>query len=116
MGFNGETLRLRSRRGLLGQLLAGCEGVQADAAHRGDIRRALEDLKVKGGRRLLRFVHLCSERADHLRSQLVTFNGSKLGLWQHPRETWVRRQDSWTDDELAAALDGADEAVYRPEM
>jgi hypothetical protein len=61
-------------------------------------------------------VYLCSERADHLRSQLVTFNGSKLGLWQHPRETWVRRQDSWTDDELAAALDGADEAVYRPEM
>jgi NAD(P)-dependent dehydrogenase (short-subunit alcohol dehydrogenase family) len=61
-------------------------------------------------------VHLCSERADHLRSQLVTFNGSKLALWQHPRETWVLRQDSWTDDELAAALEGADEAVYRPEM
>jgi 3-oxoacyl-[acyl-carrier protein] reductase len=61
-------------------------------------------------------VYLCSERADHLRSQLVTFNGSKLALWQHPRETWVRRQDSWTDDEIAAALEGADEAVYRPEM
>jgi 3-oxoacyl-[acyl-carrier protein] reductase len=61
-------------------------------------------------------VYLCSERADHLRSQLVTFNGSKLALWQHPRETWVRRQPSWTADELAAALDGADEPVYRPEM
>lgn len=61
-------------------------------------------------------VYLCSERADHLRSQLVTFNGSKLALWQHPRETWVRRQPSWTDDDIAAALEGADEAVYRPEM
>ncbi len=61
-------------------------------------------------------VYLCSERADHLRSQLVTFNGSKLALWQHPRETWVRRQTSWTDDDIAAALEGADEAVYRPEM
>lgn len=61
-------------------------------------------------------VHLCSERADHLRSQLVTFNGSKLGLWQHPRETWVRRQDRWTLEELADALEGAAEPVYVPEM
>ena len=33
-----------------------------------------------------------------------------------PRETWVRQQTSWTDDDIAAALEGADEAVYRPEM
>ena len=61
-------------------------------------------------------VYLCSERADHLRSQLVTFNGSKLALWQHPRETWVRRQDGWTFDEIADALHDANEPVHRPEM
>lgn len=61
-------------------------------------------------------VYLCSPAADHLRSQLVTFNGSKLALWQHPREAWVRRQDQWTFDEIADALGGADEAVYSPEM
>ena len=61
-------------------------------------------------------VYLCSPAADHLRSQLVTFNGSKLALWQHPRETWVRRQPQWTYDELADALGGADEPVYVPEM
>jgi len=61
-------------------------------------------------------VYLCSPAADHLRSQLVTFNGSKLALWQHPRETWVRRQDGWTFDEIAEALRDADEPVYVPEM
>jgi 3-oxoacyl-[acyl-carrier protein] reductase len=60
--------------------------------------------------------YLCSSAADHLRSQLVTFNGSKLALWQHPRETWVRRQDRWSFDELADALGGADEAVHVPEL
>ena len=58
-------------------------------------------------------VYLCSDRAAALRSQLVTFNGSKLALWQHPRETWIKRQDGWTVDEIAAALGGADEPVYR---
>ena len=57
-------------------------------------------------------VYLCSDRAAHLRSQLVTFNGRKLALWSHPRETWIRRQESWTLDELHAALQGADEKVY----
>jgi NAD(P)-dependent dehydrogenase (short-subunit alcohol dehydrogenase family) len=61
-------------------------------------------------------VYLCSERADHLRSQLVTFNGSKLALWQHPKEAWVQRREGWTLDELADALGTADEPVYRPEM
>ena len=61
-------------------------------------------------------VYLCSERAAHLRSQLVTFNGSKLALWSHPRETWIRRQPSWTLDELDAALRDAAEPVYEIEM
>jgi hypothetical protein len=57
-------------------------------------------------------VYLCSDRAAHLRSQLVTFNGSKLALWQHPRENIIRRQSGWTVDELAAALHDADEPVH----
>lgn len=61
-------------------------------------------------------VYLCSERADHLRSQLFTFNGSKLAVWQHPRETEVRRQASWTVDELAATLYDAAEPVHVPDM
>ena len=36
-------------------------------------------------------VYLCSDRAAHLRSQLITFNGSKLGLWSHPHETILDR-------------------------
>lgn len=56
-------------------------------------------------------VYLCSDRAAHLRSQLVTFNGTKLAVWQHPRETAIRRQDAWTLDELDAALHDAAEPV-----
>jgi len=61
-------------------------------------------------------VHLCSDAAAHLRSQLVTFNGRKLARWQHPREVDVRRQDAWTIDQLAAALADADERVHVPEL
>jgi len=57
-------------------------------------------------------VYLCSDRAAHLRSQLVTFNGSKLALWSHPHETIVDRRESWTLDDLAAALDVAAEPVH----
>ena len=93
------------------------DGVRERAESKGTAAPSPRDMGFGNPADIARVVvHLCSERADHLRSQLVTFNGSKLALWQHPRETWVRRQDSWTDDELAAALDGADEAVYRPEM
>ncbi len=93
------------------------DGVRQRAESKGTAAPSARDMGFGDPAEIARVVvYLCSERADHLRSQLVTFNGSKLGLWQHPRETWVRRQDSWTDDELAAALDGADEAVYRPEM
>ncbi|MGH9271110.1 MAG: SDR family NAD(P)-dependent oxidoreductase [Ilumatobacteraceae bacterium] len=61
-------------------------------------------------------VLLCSDRAAHLRSQLVTFNGRKLGLWSHPQERIVDRRSSWTIDELAVALDTAAEPVHVPEM
>jgi 3-oxoacyl-[acyl-carrier protein] reductase len=61
-------------------------------------------------------VYLCSDRAAHLRSQLITFNGSKLALWSHPKETWIRRQPSWTLDELDAALKDAAEPVYQIEF
>jgi 3-oxoacyl-[acyl-carrier protein] reductase len=93
------------------------DGVRERAEAKGTAAPSPRDMGFGNPAEIARVVvYLSSERADHLRSQLVTFNGSKLGLWQHPRETWVRRQDSWTDDELAAALEGADEAVYRPEM
>jgi 3-oxoacyl-[acyl-carrier protein] reductase len=57
-------------------------------------------------------VYLCSDRAAHLRSQLITFNGSKLGLWSHPHEQVLGRREGWTFDDLAAALDGAAEPVH----
>ena len=57
-------------------------------------------------------VYLCSDRAAHLRSQLITFNGSKLGLWSHPHEAVLDRRSGWTVNELAAALDGAAEPVH----
>jgi 3-oxoacyl-[acyl-carrier protein] reductase len=93
------------------------DGVRQRAESEGNAAPSPRDMGFGDPAAIARVVaHLCSERADHLRSQLVTFNGSRLALWQHPRETWVRRQDSWTDDDLAAALDGADEVVYRPEL
>lgn len=61
-------------------------------------------------------VYLCSDRAAELRSQLVTFNGRKLALWQHPKETWVKRQESWSVDQIDDALRGSNEPVYRPQM
>ena len=60
-------------------------------------------------------VYLCSDRAARLRSQLIAFNGSKLAVWQHPREREVHRQDGWTIDELDAVLTHADEQVHVPE-
>jgi NAD(P)-dependent dehydrogenase (short-subunit alcohol dehydrogenase family) len=57
-------------------------------------------------------VYLCSDRAAHLHSQLVTFNGSKLGLWSHPHETVIDRRPEWTVDALAAALESAAEPVH----
>lgn len=57
-------------------------------------------------------VYLCSDRASHLRSQLFTFNGRKLALWSHPKETWIERKQSWTLDELDAAMRDSAEKVY----
>jgi 3-oxoacyl-[acyl-carrier protein] reductase len=57
-------------------------------------------------------VYLCSDKASKLRSQLVTFNGSTLGLWSHPHEMILDRRSSWSVDELAAVLDGAAEPVH----
>jgi 3-oxoacyl-[acyl-carrier protein] reductase len=57
-------------------------------------------------------VYLCSDRAAALRTQLVTFNGSKLALWQHPKEAWIERKDAWSVDDIGNALDDAAEPVY----
>ena len=62
-------------------------------------------------------VYLCSDAASHLRSQLITFNGRKLAVWQHPREVWIERRDQgWTVDDIAAALPAVQQPVYHPEM
>jgi 3-oxoacyl-[acyl-carrier protein] reductase len=52
-------------------------------------------------------VYLCSQRADHLRSQLFTFNGSRLAVWEHPHETQPLNRATWTVDDLAEALHDA---------
>lgn len=49
-------------------------------------------------------VALCTDRAAHVRSQVFTFSGSKLAVWQHPYEFQVRRQPTWTVDELTDAI------------
>jgi NAD(P)-dependent dehydrogenase (short-subunit alcohol dehydrogenase family) len=59
-------------------------------------------------------VYLCSERASHLRSQLITFNGQRLAVWQHPRESAILRRESWTTDDLDAAMAAFAEPVYQP--
>jgi 3-oxoacyl-[acyl-carrier protein] reductase len=61
-------------------------------------------------------VYLCSDQAAHLRSQLFTFNGSKLARWSHPKEIELGRQPSWTVQELASALHDAAEAVHVPQF
>ena len=62
-------------------------------------------------------VYLCSDQATQLRSQLVTFNGSKLAYWQHPREAWIDWRAGWTVDDIAASpVAAAAEKVYRPPM
>ncbi len=57
-------------------------------------------------------VYLCSPQADHLRSQLFTFNGSKLAVWQHPHETIIDRRPSWSVEDLHAAIGDAHEPVH----
>ncbi len=62
-------------------------------------------------------VHLCSPAAEHLRSQLITFNGTKLAVWQHPREVVVERRPRWSIDEIAELLERAGtEPVHVPEL
>ena len=61
-------------------------------------------------------VYLCSARADHLRSELFTFNGSKLATWEHPRETAVQRRGGWNVDDLAEALHDVAHPVHVPKM
>jgi 3-oxoacyl-[acyl-carrier protein] reductase len=59
-------------------------------------------------------VYLCSERASHLRSQLITFNGQRLAVWQHPRESEILRRASWTTEDLDSAMAAFAEPVYQP--
>jgi NAD(P)-dependent dehydrogenase (short-subunit alcohol dehydrogenase family) len=49
-------------------------------------------------------VYLCSDAAAHIDGQVLSSDGRRICLWSHPHETDVGRQDSWTIEELAAAL------------
>lgn len=58
-------------------------------------------------------VYLASDAAAHLRSQIITFNGSKLALWQHPVEVGIQRRTEWTLDEIGDAIDAhGQQAVF----
>jgi 3-oxoacyl-[acyl-carrier protein] reductase len=59
-------------------------------------------------------VYLCSDRAAHLRSQCISFNGRRLAYWQHPREVNEARRDEWTVDDIAGHLAAVAEPVHRP--
>jgi len=61
-------------------------------------------------------VYLCSERAIHLRSQLITFNGQKLAIWCHPHENDIHRQPSWTIEQIADVLADSSARVYAPQL
>jgi 3-oxoacyl-[acyl-carrier protein] reductase len=49
-------------------------------------------------------VYLCSDQASDIRSQVFTFSGSKLAIWQHPSEIVIDRRPSWTVADLAEAI------------
>jgi 3-oxoacyl-[acyl-carrier protein] reductase len=49
-------------------------------------------------------VYLCSDQASDIRSQVFTFSGSKLAIWQHPTEIVIDRRPSWTVADLAEAI------------
>ena len=61
-------------------------------------------------------VYLCSDRAAGLRSQLLSFNGRRLAVWQHPREHEPVWRDTWGVDDFDAVLHDAHEAVHRPRL
>jgi 3-oxoacyl-[acyl-carrier protein] reductase len=51
-------------------------------------------------------VYLASDLATALNGQVLTFNGGRLALWTHPRETEVRERSSWSVGEIAEAFRG----------
>jgi NAD(P)-dependent dehydrogenase (short-subunit alcohol dehydrogenase family) len=49
-------------------------------------------------------VYLASDCAADLNAQILTFNGGRLAMWTHPRETEVRERESWTVAQIAEAF------------
>jgi hypothetical protein len=37
---------------------------------------------------------------------MITFNGARLALWSHPRETVLVHRDAWTPEAIAAEFAG----------
>ena len=50
-------------------------------------------------------VFLASDNAAKLNGQIITFNGSKMALWTHPREVNIERRPSWSIDEIMRDFD-----------
>ncbi|MCP5178975.1 MAG: SDR family oxidoreductase [Pseudomonadales bacterium] len=63
-------------------------------------------------------VWLASDKAAHLQSQCVTFNGRKTALWSHPAETGVTfHAGPWSVEDLAAHYaEVAQQPIWRPRM
>jgi 3-oxoacyl-[acyl-carrier protein] reductase len=51
-------------------------------------------------------VYLASEASSALNGQIVTFNGRRLALWNHPSEVELTERDGWTLETIAAEFDG----------
>ena len=57
-------------------------------------------------------VYLCSDRAAHLRSQLITFNGSKLGAVVASARDVLDRRAGWTRRRAGRRARGPTERVH----
>jgi 3-oxoacyl-[acyl-carrier protein] reductase len=51
-------------------------------------------------------VYLASKASAALSGQVVTFNGRRLALWNHPSEVELTERDGWTLETIAAEFDG----------
>jgi NAD(P)-dependent dehydrogenase (short-subunit alcohol dehydrogenase family) len=52
-------------------------------------------------------VFLAGDSARDVHGQVITFNGSKLALWSHPREVVAVHRNAWTAADIAAEFSGS---------
>jgi 3-oxoacyl-[acyl-carrier protein] reductase len=61
-------------------------------------------------------VYLCGDRAQHIRSQLIQFDGRKLCLWRHPKVGPTERRENWELDDFDAQFPEPQESVARSRL